>query len=65
MNIVDIDLKEKLKSKYEKATEEQTDELDFYMDLLEIGITVDLIRKYLDAEHATAMESFCKEHGLI
>ena len=50
--------------KYEKASEEQWDELDFYMDLLEIGITVDMVRKYMSDNHADIMEKFCEEHGL-
>lgn len=61
----DMDLGEEISARYEIAAEEQMDELDFFMDLLEIGITVDLVRKYMDEEDANHMEQFCKEHGLI
>lgn len=61
----DIDMSSEISARYEIALEEQMDELDFYMDLMEIGITVDMVRKYMDDEHADHMENFCKEHGLI
>ena len=61
----DIDLREEISARYERAIEEQLDELDFYMDLLEIGITVEMVRKYMDDEHADIMKKFCEEHGLI
>lgn len=61
----DMDLGEEISARFKDAAEKQMDELDFYMDLLEIGITVDLVRKYMDKEAASHMEQFCKEHGLI
>ena len=61
----DVDMETELEARYKIATEEQWDELDFYMDLLEIGITVDMVREYMDDEHADIMEEFCEEHGLI
>ena len=60
----DFNLKEELSTRFEKAEEEQLDELDFYTDLLEIGITVDMVRKYMSDKHADIMEKFCEEHGL-
>lgn len=61
----DIDLGEEISAQYEHAIEEQMDELDFYMGLLEIGISVDMVRDYISDERADAMEMFCNEHGLI
>ena len=61
----DIDMGSEISARYEYALEEQIDELDFYMDLLEIGITVDMVRKYMDDEHANHMKEFCEEHGLL
>lgn len=29
------------------------------------GITVDMVRKYMDDETADHMKTFCEEHGLI
>lgn len=43
---------------------QRLDELDVYMDMLEIGIGVDMVRKYMGDELADHMEKFCKEHGL-
>lgn len=61
----DMDLSAELEARYEHAMEMQIDELDFYMDLLDIGITVEMVRKYMDDEHAEHMQKFCYEHGLI
>ena len=61
----DIDIREEISAHYERAIEEQLDELDFYMDLLEIGITVEMVSKYMGDEHADIMKKFCEEHGLI
>lgn len=61
----DSDLYEELPVIFEKALEEQADELDFYMDLLETGITVHMVKKYVGYEEAYHMEVFCVEHGLL
>lgn len=61
----DNDMSSEISARFEAALEENWDELDFYMDLLEIGITVDMVRKYMDNEHADHMKQFCYEHGLI
>lgn len=61
----DFDLSAELEARYEIAIEENIDELDFYMDLLEIGITVDHVRECMGKEKAKHMKDFCKEHGLI
>ena len=61
----DFDLGAEISARYERAIEEQIDELDFYMDLLEIGIGVNLVRKYMGSEKANHMQKFCEEHGLL
>ena len=61
----DMDLSAELKARYEVANEEWNDELDFYMELLEIGITPEMVGKYMDKEHEEHMQKFCEEHGLI
>lgn len=61
----DFDLSEELQARYDNASDNNIDELDFYMDLLEIGITVKMIEKYMDKEHANNMKVFCEEHGLL
>ena len=61
----DIDMGEEISARYEHATETQMSDLDFYTDLVETGITVDMVRKYMDEEHATHMQKFCEEHGLL
>ena len=61
----EIDLGNELETQFEHALEAQVDELDFYMELLERGITVETVREYMGTETADHMEGFCKEHGLI
>lgn len=41
------------------------DELDVYMEMLETGIDVPMVRKHLGDEAADHMQDFCEEHGLI
>lgn len=41
------------------------DELDFYMDLLADGFSVDLVRRLLGDEKADHMQIFCLNHGLL
>lgn len=62
---VDIDLATELQARFDNAAEVQMDELDFYTELLEIGITVDTIRRNLGNDKAEHMKTFCEEHGLI
>ena len=63
----DFDLGNELSERYEYAAnpENGVDELDFFMDLVEIGITVDMMRKYMGDEYAEHMKEFCEEHALI
>lgn len=61
----DIDMSSEIIARFEAASEVWNDELDFYMDLLETGITVDMVRKYMDDETANHMQEYCKEHGLL
>ena len=62
---LDIDMGEEIGARYKEAAEHWDSELDFYMDMLETGITVGMIRKYMDDEHADHMKEFCEEHGLL
>ena len=61
----DTDMTEEIKARFDAAIEEGIDELDIYSEMLECGITVDMVRKYLDDEAACHMEAFCQEHGLL
>lgn len=39
--------------------------LDVYSEMLETGIDIKMVRKYLGDDVADHMKDFCKEHGLI
>ena len=60
----DIDLGAELDERFRVAVEKQLDELDFYTELLDIGITVDMVKKYIGVDEAHHMQVFCEEHCL-
>ena len=60
----DIDIGNELEARFENASESQMDELDFFMNLLETGFTLDDIKKYLPEKYEYS-KNFMKEHGLI
>lgn len=61
----DCDLGEELGVRFETAVNEQLDETDFYSELLDMGITIETVRKYMGDECADHMKSYCEEHGLL
>lgn len=61
----DIDVGAELEAQFKHASETQMDELDFYMELVDRGFTMDDIRKYMGEETARHTQKFCEEHGLI
>ena len=64
-NEADCDLREELSARFKTAVEENLDETDFYSDLLEIGIDVDTVRRYMGDDCDNPLEAYCEEHGLI
>ena len=61
----DEDISKEIQSRFDNAIENDEDELDFYTEMLEIGMDVEIVRKYMGDDIAKHMEKFCKEHGLI
>ena len=61
----DVDMADEIQSRFDDAIENGTDELDVYMEMLEAGIDVSMVRKYLGDDAAEYMQRFCGEHGLI
>lgn len=62
----DNDLRAELLARWERASENNfdTDELDFFMDLIETGFTLNDIKENIP-EHYKYAEKFMREHGLI
>lgn len=60
----DIDLGEEISARFERASEIQMDELDFFMDLIDMGITLKDIELYCPDKYGYSKE-FMEEHGLI
>lgn len=60
----DIDMSCELEARFEYALEHDIDELDFFMDLIETGITLEDIGCYLPDRYEYSL-AFMKEHGLI
>jgi len=61
----DNDMKEEIQARFDAALEDGKDELDVYSEMLETGIDIKMVRKYLGDDAADHMKDFCKEHGLI
>ena len=61
----DNDMEAELEARFEYAFEKGIDELDFYMDLLETGITIEMVQECMGKAHANHMKQFCEEHGLL
>lgn len=59
----DNDLQSELSARFADAAARQADELDFFMDLLETGFTLEDIRENLPERYAYS-RAFCEEHGL-
>ena len=50
---------------FDDAIDDGKDELDMYTEMLEWGIDLDMVYKYLGYDAGDHMLTFCKEHGLI
>lgn len=61
----DNDMREEIQARFDAALEDGKDELDVYSEMLETGIDIKMVRKYLGDDVADHMKDFCKEHGLI
>lgn len=61
----DCDLGNELETRFRDAVEKGCDETDVYSDLLELGIDVETVRRYMGDECADHMKSYCENHGLI
>ena len=56
---------EKLKMHFKSAETEQIDELDFFMEMLERGFTLNDFEKILDDLTFYYVKNFMEKHGLI
>ena len=59
----DNDMREEIQVRFDAALDGR-DELDVYSEMLETGIDIKMVRKYLGDDVADHMKDFCKEHGL-
>lgn len=60
----DIDLGAEISARFKRASEIQMDELEFFMDLLDMGITLKDIELYYPEVYEYS-KMFMEEHGLI
>lgn len=61
----DIDMPSKLKEIWDNAVTEGLDEDTVYLELLDRGITPEVVKKYDSKEHGLHMAKYCVEHGLM
>ena len=60
----DVDLAEELEIRFAEALDAQVDELDFFMDIIDMGITLDDIKECIPEKYEYSRD-FMEEHGLI
>lgn len=58
----DNDMREEIQARFDAALEDGKDELDVYSEMLETGIDIKMVRKYLGDDAADHMKVFCIEH---
>lgn len=61
----DSDMAAEISARLEDAAENGIDESNVYGLMLEQGINVDMVRKYMGDEVANHMQEYCNEHGII
>lgn len=61
----DIDMGSELSTRWIESPNVFKTDLEFYKDLLETGITVDMVRKYMGDIYANTMEECCKKYNLL
>lgn len=54
-----------IQSRFNDAVEHSVDETEVYENMLESGINVDMVRKYMGDETADHMQDYCEDHGLL
>lgn len=60
----DIDLGEEIRARFSKAYETQMNEFEFFVNLLEMGITLEDIKEHCPDKYEYS-KTFMKEHGLV
>lgn len=61
----DVDMLSKLKEIWDNAVAEGLDEDVVYSELLDRGITPEVVKEYDSKEHGLHMAKYCVEHGLM
>lgn len=59
------DMVAEIQSRFDDAVEHGVDETEVYENMLESGINVDMVRKYMGNEIADHMQDYCEEHELL
>ena len=54
----DIDMREELSARYERVENKEINITDFFADLIDIGVTCDVVRKYMGDDIADCMNDF-------
>lgn len=61
----DADMVTEIQSRFDDAIGHGVDEAEVYENMLESGINVDMVRKYMGDEAADHMQDYCENHGLL
>lgn len=60
-----FDYKLIIRARFDDAVEHSVDKTEVYENMLESGINVDMVRKYMGDETADHMQDYCESHGLL
>ncbi len=61
----DVDMKSEVRDRFDEAIKNGISEDDVYSGMLELGIDVEMVRKYMGDDTANHMKEYCETHGLI
>lgn len=59
------DISNEIVERFNYASEEQMDELEFYTDLIDTGFNIEMVENAMGKDVAEHMRKFCIDHGLI
>lgn len=61
----DVDMKSEIRDRFDEAVQNGISEDEVYSGMLELGIDVEMVRKYMGDDTANHMKEYCETHGLI
>lgn len=61
----DVDMRSEIRDRINDAVQNGISEDEVYSEMMELGIGVNMVRKYVGDDIADHMKEYCEDHGLI